>query len=237
MTKDQIKALENPSFVGHPKLKSYFSNLEEEKESLEQKRVILQQKLENYKELFEWSKTINQICEWLESNLADYVSQELPELKGKIKYTPVKQLTKEEIKIYSKGLDEIKHNLEESKDFFQASVDGRLQKFHEIEKNIIRSQLEVLKNYEENNPRRMAVEEELVKDLQYVEGNSKENPQVKQRRQKMLTLHKNYLHVLKYHTDKLNVLNEISENEKTYDPKFSFDVGITKQQVSNLEIN
>ena len=235
MTIDQLKVLENSSFVGHPKLKTYINNLLEEKESLESKKQQLTQKLENYRDLYVWSQTINEVCEWLESNLADYVSSVLPELNGKIKYKPVTPLTKEEIKKYSKGLDEIKHNLEESRDFFQASVDGRLQKFHEIEKKIIQSQLEVLKKYDENNERRIAVEEELLKDLQYVENNSKENPQSKQRRQKMLTLHKNYLHVLKYHTEKLNVLNDINENEKTYDPKFSYDSGITKEQVSKLD--
>eukprot|EP01091_Cochliopodium_minus_P012260 TRINITY_DN3681_c0_g1_i1.p1 TRINITY_DN3681_c0_g1~~TRINITY_DN3681_c0_g1_i1.p1 ORF type:complete len:353 (-),score=128.24 TRINITY_DN3681_c0_g1_i1:118-1176(-) len=235
MVNDQLKVLDNPLYKGHPKLKTFMNDLNEEKDSLESKREILKHKLENYKDLYKWSKKINEVCQWLESNLADYVSDKIPELKGKIRYNKMPPLTKEQIKIYSKGLDEIKHNLEESRDFFQAAVDGRLQKFHEIEKRIINAQLEVLKKYDEENPRRVYIEQELTKDLEYVSNNSKDEPQTKERRTKMLVLHKNYLHVLKYHTDKLNVLNDIQENEKTYDPKFSYDVGITKGQVVSLD--
>ena len=235
MVKEQLEALnKHEGFAGHPKLKQYLAALKEEEEALEEKKESLTGKMKHYEGLYLWSETINEVCEWLESNLAEYAVENIPELKGKLSFPPVRKLSEEEVKKYSKGLDEIKHNLEESRDFFQASVDGRLQKFHEIEKKIIKVQLEALSKYPLDSPRRQAVEEELKKDLEYVEGNSKENAQVKQRREKMLTLHKNYLKVLKYHTDKLHVLDQ-PPSSPSYDPQFSFDSGLTKTQVEQLK--
>jgi hypothetical protein len=45
--------------------------------------------------------------------------------------------------IDSIGLEEVTYNLQESQDFFDASLDGRLHKYHEIEKNLIEAQLQV----------------------------------------------------------------------------------------------
>lgn len=45
-------------------------------------------------------------------------------------------LSEQEIKEYSVGLDEITYNLHESQDFFQASLDGRLKKYHNVEKSV-----------------------------------------------------------------------------------------------------
>lgn len=185
------------------------------------KKEQLHSKQKEFQDLYEWSKTIVKVCEWLEASMDDYCSKHLdlpPRLKANIKKPD--DLTPEQAQSYFKGLDEITYNLQESQDFFAASVDGRLHKYHTIEKEIIEAQLELLKNYPEDNPRRIYVESELNTDREYVEGNMQENPEGMKRRQKMLKNHTEFCKVLKYHKDKLKLLGIDDIGERHYDPKF-----------------
>jgi len=126
----------------------------------------------------------------------------------------------EQREMFRKGLDEITHNLHESQDFFQASLDGRLTKYHTIEKELIQEQLEALKKYPEDNARKIYITEELQKDLEYVNSNMVENPDSLRRKQKMLQNHQEYFQVLKYHREKLNLLPDDGLDKK-YDSKFN----------------
>lgn len=162
---------------------------------------------------------LKQICEWLELNLEDYCINHLKlNLNKEVK--PVPPLSEEKAKQYSRGLAEITYNLAESQDFFQASIDGRLLKYHNIEKEIIEAQLEVMNNYSENNPRRVYIESELLKDLEYVQGNMQVDAEALKRRQKMLINHQEYFKVLKFHKDKLNVFGIDTSKEIIYDPRY-----------------
>eukprot|EP01117_Protostelium_nocturnum_P017035 TRINITY_DN685_c0_g1_i2.p1 TRINITY_DN685_c0_g1~~TRINITY_DN685_c0_g1_i2.p1 ORF type:complete len:327 (-),score=76.01 TRINITY_DN685_c0_g1_i2:241-1221(-) len=222
MCKEQLETLDSKRvFSVHPKAKEYRTNLQEELENLEKQREQFIAKKEEYFELYEWSKTIVKVCEWLDLVLDDYCDKnlELPEsMKKKVKEVP--ELPKEIASIYFKGLDEITYNLQESQDFFQASVDGRLNKYHGIEKDLIEAQLEVLQKYPEDSPRRMYIENELQKDLEYVKGNMVEDPSGLRRRQKMLKNHAEFCKVLKYYKEKLRHLGLMDYVERTFDTKY-----------------
>jgi len=143
------------------------------------------------------------VCEWLELNLDDYCHKTTGyPLEAK----PVPSLDTQLAATYSEGLDEITHNLQESQDFFSASLDGRLQQFHEQEKEIVESQLALVRKYPEDSQRRKAVEAELQADLAFVEENMTGNTSDTKRREKMLHFHSDFLKVLKYHKEKLKAL-------------------------------
>lgn len=244
MVREQIEALEKkPLFKHHPKRKQYLTNLEEELEKmLEQKQKIVERQ-NHALELSEWSKVIVevkffqfiffqfififffnsfsvfQVCEWLELNLDDYCINQL-KLNINKQTKPVPELNQEQIKSFSKGLAEITYNLAESQDFFQASIDGRLLKYHNIEKEIIEAQLEVMRKYPEDNPRRVYVENELLKDLEYVQGNTEVDPEGLKRREKMLANHQEFYKVLKFHKDKLKAFGVDTTKELVYDPRY-----------------
>jgi len=206
MVNEQIKILTGePSFDGHPKQKEYLRQLESEKESLEAKRMEFEAKQNQYQELFKWSEGIVRVCKWLELNLDDYCSKTIDYPKRE-NVQPPPVLDAETANIYSQGLEEITHNLQESQDFFQASIDGRLRKFHELEKTIVESQLAVVRKYPEQNERRKHIESELVADLDFVETNLNGDTSDMRRRQRMLQSHSDFLKVLKYHKDKLKAL-------------------------------
>jgi len=222
MCSEQLSALdEKPLFRGHPKSKEYRKNLQDELTALETQRVSFVEKREEFHSLYQWSKQIVQICEWLELNMDDYCKKHMKDLPPSLfkDVQVVPQLTEEQVKIYRKGLGEITYNLDESQDFFQASIDGRLNKYHNIERQLIEAQLRVISNYPQDNPRRIHVQTELEKDLQYVKGNLVESPEGNKRRQKMLKNHQEFFKVLVYHKDKLGALGEDIE-EKKYDPKY-----------------
>ncbi|KAL6056204.1 BAR domain-containing protein [Balamuthia mandrillaris] len=206
MTEDQRKAiLDNKAFTGHPKQKEFLRQLQSEKDRLEAQRQQFEEKLQEYKSLYEWSTGIVRVCEWLELHLDDYCSKTLnyPKLKDA---PPTPALAKEEATMYARGLEEITHNLRESQDFFKASVDGRLKKYHQLEKEMIEAQLEAIRKYPEENERRQCVEEELLQDLAFVEGNMGDEPGAMKRREKMLENHSDFLKVLRFHKEKLKVL-------------------------------
>jgi len=220
MVRDQIEALEKkPSFQRHPKRKEYLRNLEEELAGLLKQKETFLVKQKQALELAEWSKVIVQVCEWLELNLDDYCINQL-QLPIKRETKSVPQLTEKQAKQYSKGLAEITYNLAESQDFFQASLDGRLNKYHNIEKEIIEAQLEVIRKYPEDSPRRLYVESELLRDLEYVQSNMNVDEEALKRREKMLLNHQEYYKVLKFHKDKLKAFGVDMSQEITYDPRF-----------------
>lgn len=222
MAKRQLEVLDStPAFKIHPKAKDYRRPLLAELEGLQKQRELYVTKHQEFQDLFEWSKTIVKICEWLEANLDDYCSKKL-DLPAKIlqNLQPPRELTPEEVKSYSRGLDEIVYNLQESQDFFAASVDGRLNKYHNVEKALIEAQLEVLLEFPETSERRLYISSELEKDLDYVMGNMAVTPEVEKRRHKMLRSHQEYLHVLRYQREKLQALNVDLTEERKFDSRF-----------------
>jgi hypothetical protein len=191
----------------------------------------MEKKKKEFFELHEWSGVINEVCRWLEDNLDVYALDVIPELKGKLTPKPVRELTPEEVKKYSKGLDEISYNLKESQDFFQAGIDGRLLVYHTIEKEIIQGQMDALRNTAPDSIRTAMLLDELQQDLEYVNRNDDESPESLARREKMLRNHRAYLKVLQYHTDKLKVLQDLPPpEERVYDPKWNFISKIEVQE-------
>jgi hypothetical protein len=226
MVQAQLRALETkPSFTAHPKQKEYRRDLQAEMDALLKQKETFLAKQKDFQQLYEWSKTIVKVCEWLELTLDDYCSKQLPDFPQRLKaqIRPVPELTPEQAKEYFKGLDEITYNLQESQDFFQASVDGRLNKYHNIERQIIEAQLEALSQFPADSPRRLYIEGELQRDLEYVKGNMEENPEGIRRRQKMLKNHQEFFKVLRYHMDKLKLAGLIPQDtsERVYDPRFN----------------
>jgi len=223
MCEEQLAALDSkPVYSMHPKAKEYRGALSTEQQNLNKQRAEFVEKQTEYYDLFQWSKTIVEICEWLEIVLDDYANKNLdlpPHMKNKVK--PVPELPADKAEAYFRGLDEITYNLQESQDFFQASVDGRLNKYHAIEQDLIEAQLKVLQKYPEESGRRAYIENELNSDLQYVKGNMVENPEGNRRRQKMLKNHAEFCKVLKYYKEKLRQLGLITEyKERVYDTKY-----------------
>lgn len=223
MLDEQMAVLDSdPSFAGHPKQSAFKRELTAERANLVEQRNSLTAKQKEYQELYLWSEDIVRVCEWLELNLDTYCSKTLGlPLKN---VTPPPELTEEQKKKYGKGLDEIHHNLEESQDFFLASIDGRLNKFHQIEEKMIEAQLRVIQKYPEDSPRRKVVQNELEQELEFVRSNMVETPDGMKRREKMLKAHAEFFKVLTYHKEKLGVLPREDEPENAdkpkYDPKF-----------------
>lgn len=63
--------------------------------------------------------------------------------------------------------------------------------------------LAIVRKYPEGSPRRVAVEPELVKDLEYVEGNMTINPKVLTRRTNMRAMHQDFFSLLKWQREKM----------------------------------
>jgi len=226
MVRSQLTALDSqPSFKNHPKQKEYLRDLEAELQAMMKQKTEFLEKEKEFSFLFEWSKTIVKVCQWLETTLEGYAATHVPDWQppkgSKVSTTESLPLSIEQAQEYIKGLDEITYNLQESQDFFQASVDGRLQKYHEIEKEIITAQLQALHNFPEDNPRREYVEGELRKDLSYVSQNMEQTPESQKRRQKMLRNHAEFFKVLQYHKEKLRELGVYVEKERVFDSKFN----------------
>ncbi|KAG2386620.1 hypothetical protein C9374_002364 [Naegleria lovaniensis] len=227
--KAQIAALQKyEKFKGHLKYKEYMENYQDELSNLQAQKTKLEETAKHYYDLHIWSQEIVKICEWLEQHLDYYAYKTIPELpidkifKGVTPQAPPELNDEEKFK-YSKGLDEICHNLNESRDFFEASVDGRLNRYQEIEREIILCQLESLaQSPAENNPRREYIESELRQDLAHVESQLKdsERPETQKRRQFMLKMHKEFIDVLSFFRETLGVLND-SNVPKKYDERYT----------------
>lgn len=218
----QLEVLEaSKRFMIHPRGKEYKENLIEDRGNLEGKRKKYMEQKEEFESLFEWSKTIVKVCEWLEANLDHFCKQNnlLPE-GHKLKEEII--LTEDEIKEYTKGLNEITYNLQESQDFFEASVDGRLKIYHELELEIIDAQVKVVDDYPIECDRKAYWLQEFKEDREYVEGNMKDDDSTMARREKMLVMHRKYLQVLQYHKDKLRKqYPDLQVEEVEYDPKYN----------------
>jgi hypothetical protein len=122
MILDQIKELDQfPPF--HPKKQEYDAQLEDELAKLRDLKTQFQGKEAGFKGLHDWSLKIVDTVEWLGRQLEAYCNQNL---KTELTVEPGSaQVTVHEFKIFKRGLDEITFNLQESQDFFNASLDGR----------------------------------------------------------------------------------------------------------------
>lgn len=227
----QLEALSSePHFTNHPKQRNYHLSLEMEMTGLVEQRKQFQEKADELRGFWEWSQTIVKVCRWLESCMEQYAREELglslPESSEGTSHgsATLPELTDEECLEYGKGLDEITYNLQESQDFFRASIDGRLHKYHSYERDIIIAQLQAVRQFPETSERRKHIEGELLKDLEYVENNMKDDPATMRRREKMLQSHSDYFKVLKFYKDRLSARTPFkSDPSREYDPQFDFN--------------
>jgi hypothetical protein len=200
MVEAQIEALK--PFPVHPKRTEYETELLEERDALVNTRNKIQNKVKEFRALHVWSLGIVEATRWLALGLDDYCVNHL-KLDLNIKPVPLEKPTTELYRKYKRGLDEITENLHESQDFFQASLDGRLRKYHQIEKDIIEAQLKVISEFPPMNPRQQHIEGELQKDLEYVTENMKESPAGNAKKERMLSMHKDFVTVLSWFKHKL----------------------------------
>jgi len=199
MIEEQIEVLQQfPPF--HPKKIEYESNLEKELKALLEQEESYRQQKEHFEKLYVWSQGVVRAVQWLETHLEAYCNSLFSDLALT---TNVSKIAVADYRAYSKALDEITYNLQESQDFFDASLDGRLRNYHQLEKCMIEAQLQVLRKYPEDNPRRKHVEDELKKDLEYVEDNMKENPVVLKHRERMRSMHQDFFKLLKWQRERM----------------------------------
>jgi len=201
MVEAQIEALR--PFPIHPKRTEYETELVEERDALVSTRNKFQAKVKELRGLHVWSLGIVEATKWLALGLDDYCVSHL-KLDLNIKPVPLEKPSAQLYKKYKKGLDEITENLHESQDFFQASLDGRLRKYHQIEKDIIEAQLKVIAEFPPINPRQQHIEQELKKDLDFVTENMKETPAGNTKKERMLSMHKDFVTVLSWFKNKLS---------------------------------
>jgi hypothetical protein len=123
----QIECLQNFPPI-HPKRGEYESNLEDELVQLKAARERVAPQIQHWKELYEWSLKIVETVNWLGKQLEEYSNESF---KTELKVDPENsKLTVDLFRIYKRGLDEITYNLQESQDFFDASIDGRYENRH-----------------------------------------------------------------------------------------------------------
>jgi len=149
---------------------------------------------------------------------------DLPDhVKKTLQQVPV--LSPAQISDYSKGLDEIMHNLNESRDFFTAAVDGRLDQYYVLEQDMLEQQLQMLdKEFPKDNPRREMVEEQINEDLEHAKAQIKSGTEdaTKKRRQAMLNMHLDFLRVLLFFRNKVKLLDDgIKREDRDYDSAFT----------------
>jgi len=212
MIKDQIESIK-PFPDSHPKKKVFLDNLATELESLQKASEPYQKKAAEYDALEKWSESIVLACQWLENTIEDYCNNNLA-LDHKLKIKEL-QDTNEMMTKHAKGLDEITFNLQESQDFFEASLDGRLRMFHQLEKCMLQAQLQAIEQpcYPSDNPRRVYIAEELRKDLEYVTEAMQEDPSKMQHKQRMRDMHRDFFRVLRWQRRKLKKLLGIEDIE------------------------
>lgn len=122
MILEQIECLQNYPPI-HPKRGEYEANLEEELEQLKAARERVMPQIEHWKELYDWSLKIVDTVNWLGKQLEEYSNEAF---KTALEVNPEhSKLSVDLFRIYKRGLDEITYNLQESQDFFDASLDGR----------------------------------------------------------------------------------------------------------------
>jgi hypothetical protein len=225
MVLDQKLALSSfPIF--HPKRSEYEGMLENEHQEMIKFKKRYEAQAENFSQLHSWGQNIVESVEWLEGNLKHYANQKLGMT---FDIEPIK-ISTEEYKKYKRGLEEITYNLQESQDFFEASLDGRLRQYHEIEKKMIEAQIAALQKYPPVSERRKHVEAELEKDLEYVSTNMIDNPQVQSHREKMQAMHKDFFAILKWQRKKmLQILDKEPE-------KIIGDIAQLKEDLEKMKL-
>jgi hypothetical protein len=224
MVDAQFEALK--PFPVHPKRTEYEKELLEERENLVRTRDRFKVKAEDFRKLYEWSLGIVDVTKWLFSGLDDYCVNHL-KMDLDVTPTPLTKPSLEQFNKYKEGLNEVTYNLEESSDFFHASIDGRLRKYHQIEKDIVEAQLKAIEEFPPMNPRKAHIEEELTKDLEFVKDNMKETPEAMAKRTRMLSMHKDFLSVLKWYREKVSQWGReygIAEKEISDEHKFAPNV-------------
>lgn len=205
MVEKQLEVLK--TFPIHPKRTAYETELAEEKEKLDKLKQNYSSKVEEFKSLYHWSNGIVDVTKWLAAGLDDYCVNHL-KMDLDIVPKPLEKPTKETFNKYKLGLEEVHTNLHESQDFFQASLDGRLRKYHEMEKAIIEGQMKALEEFPPMNPRKVHWDEELQKDLDYVGENMTETPQSTQKKSKMLDMHRDFVNTLSWFKSRLATFAE-----------------------------
>lgn len=201
MVEKQLEVLK--TFPIHPKRTTYEKELVEEQEKLTKLKANFSSKFEEFKSLYSWSLGIVDVTRWLAAGLDDYCVNYL-KMDLDIVPTPLARPTKETFEKHKIGLEEVHTNLSESQDFFQASLDGRLRRYHEMERDIVAGQLKALEEFPPMNPRKTHWDEELQKDLEFVKENMQETPQSTQKRGKMLAMHKDFVNTLSWFKSKLD---------------------------------
>eukprot|EP01130_Rhizamoeba_saxonica_P008772 TRINITY_DN3550_c0_g1_i1.p1 TRINITY_DN3550_c0_g1~~TRINITY_DN3550_c0_g1_i1.p1 ORF type:complete len:374 (+),score=106.79 TRINITY_DN3550_c0_g1_i1:119-1123(+) len=205
MIKDQLEAL-NPFPDYHPKKQYYLEELNNELEELLRHKQKFVTQFENFDKLYIWGIGIVETMEWLDETLQAYANAVLEtDFEG-----ADIEITVEQYKKYRQGVSEITFNLQESQDFFDASLDGRLEKYHQLEKCMIEAQVEVLQKYQTDRMRTKHVCGELLKDLEFIIDTMEVNPKVTRHRTRMRQMHKDFFAVLKWQREKLI---SILENE------------------------
>mmetsp|Transcript_30275 Transcript_30275/g.33831 ORF Transcript_30275/g.33831 Transcript_30275/m.33831 type:complete len:361 (-) Transcript_30275:72-1154(-) len=195
MMLEQLKSLEDfPAF--HPRKQDYIDGIKDELKKLGDYKPLSEKRIVDTEKLYKWSLKIVESVHWLESQLGKYILELYPD--AQVDKLEEKEITPETYRIYKRGLDEITYNLQESQDFFQASLDGRLQEFHKIHKKMIEVQLKALEKYPDDNDRKKIITEELKKDMDFVEHNMVANPNSMKHRAKMQDIHKDFFAVLKW---------------------------------------
>lgn len=239
MCHKQMEMLQKkPQYKGHLKHKEYDEFIQNDIDRLSKKKEDFEKKANIMRDTLKWSKGVVKVCLWLEANLDDYCRKHIDGLPQRILDTmnPAGQIekeieSKEQAADYARKLDEIVHNLNESRDFFEASVDGRLDKYQEIEKAIILDQLKAIREYPKDNERRQFVEKELLADLAHVEENLEEGQTGMKRRHQMLDMHLEFLNVLTYYRNKMKVLGEVTDlTEQDFVSKYSQNFEIPDEE-------
>jgi hypothetical protein len=207
-----------------------------QQEKLKKLQADFSTKLADFKALHKWSLGIVDVTKWLAAGLDDYCVNHL-KMDLDIVPTPLERPTKETFDKYKQGLDEVHTNLSESQDFFQASLDGRLKKYHTIEKEIIQAQLKALEEFPPMNPRKAHWDEELQKDLEFVTENMTENPASNQKRERMLSMHRDFVNTLSWFKGRLDTFAkelgvEVKENGTHKIPSTSEKVAYVTKMVA-----
>jgi hypothetical protein len=218
-----------PSF--HPKRQSYEEELNYDMEELLNHKKKFTEQHENYSELYVWGIGIAETMNWLQDNLEEYGWDVL-----KIDAFNVERNNKvniEQYLKYKKGLEEVTYNLQESQDFFEASLDGRLQRYHQLEKCMIEAQMMALQSFPDENPRKLPDLAELKKDLDFVIETMTITPSVLKRRERMKQMHKDFFSVLKWQREKMIKILE------TDNDKIEGDINLLREQLKIViqEIN
>ncbi|XP_049849461.1 uncharacterized protein LOC126318701 [Schistocerca gregaria] len=187
--------------LDYPKRLEYEKSLKQSLEEVEKLRREVRAEEKKWRELYEWSCKIVETMDWIGGWLKEYSNTEF---KTDFESVPEQQpLSVDLYRIYKRGLEEITYNLQESQDFFDASLDGRLTKYHQVNRDMIRAQLAVLERYDGESAYRRALEESLLKDLEYIESHMEMGPRVVRVREKMREMHQDFFALLKWQRERM----------------------------------